>query len=392
MRLAVFSESYEPIVNGVSVCVATLRDGLEQSGNHVTVFAPAYLGHKDTHPDVIRVPSLRTPFMPTYPIPVPISNRCTADFRNGNFDIIHTQTPFLLGLMGLDLGRKYSVPVISTNHTLYTEYAHYVPLRPKAITKWIMTTLMRCYYNRCKVVVVPSQPVVDILRSYGVTTRLEIVKTGVDPVANQLDSAERADLRKELVGTDDGAMLLYVGRIAREKNLTMMLRAMQQLDHQGIDARLVVVGGGPALDETKRFAQSLDMKSGRVVFMGMMERQKIRKLYDASDLFVFPSTTETQGIAICEAMTAGLPVVAVNAGGIPENVTSGVDGYLTNDSYVEFAEKIIELLEDPAKRLEMGAKARISSSRFTVEEMIIRMQRIYESVLNNNVKHNHKSA
>jgi glycosyltransferase involved in cell wall biosynthesis len=382
MRLAVFSESYEPIVNGVSVCVATLRDGLEQNGDHVTVFAPAYLGHIDTHPDVIRVPSLRTPFMPTYPIPVPISSRSRQDFRTGNFDIVHTQTPFLLGLMGLDLGRKNSVPVISTNHTLYTEYAHYFPVRPKSITKWIMTTLMRCYYNRCKVVVVPSQPVVDILRSYGVTTRLEIVKTGVDPVENQLDHAQRSELRKNLVGTDDGALLLYVGRIAREKNLTMMLRAIQQLDNQGINARMVIVGGGPALDETKRFAQSLNMRDDRVVFTGMMERQKIRKLYDASDLFVFPSTTETQGIAICEAMTAGLPVVAVNAGGIPENVTSGVDGYLTNDSHIEFAQKINELLEDPVKRLEMGAKAQISSSRFTVEEMIVRMQRIYESVLN----------
>lgn len=384
MRLAVFSESYEPIVNGVSVCVDTLRNGLEQTGNHVSVFAPAYIGYHDTHPNVIRVPSLRTPFMPTYPIPIPISRRCTQDFRSGDFDIVHTQTPFLLGLMGLALGRKYSVPVISTNHTLYTEYAHYFPVRPKIITKWIMRTLMRCYYNRCRVVVVPSQPVADILCSYGVTTRLEIVKTGVDSLASQLDETQRSALREQMVGTKRGALLLYVGRIAREKNLNMMLRALQKIDQQGIEARLVIVGGGPAFDETRRFAESLGMSADRIVFTGMMERHQIRKLYEASDLFVFPSTTETQGIAICEAMTAGLPVVAVNAGGIPENVTSGVDGFLTNNSSAEFAQKIIELLEDPAQRLEMGVKARISSSRFTVEEMIVKMQQIYRSVISEN--------
>lgn len=381
MHLAIFSESYEPIVNGVSVCVATLRDGLLKAGSQVTVFAPAFAGHCDCYSQVVRVPSLRTPFMPSYPVPVPINSLVSRSFKDSDIDIIHTQTPFVLGMMGRKIGRRNNIPVISTNHTLYTEYAHYFPLRPKLLTKYMMKIMMKNYYNGCEVVIVPSAPVARILESYGVKSRIEIVKTGVEPADGPLDTETRTRLRSEFIRSEETVLLLYVGRIAREKNMGMLLRALKQLISAGVDAKLVVVGGGPALKETEVYAQSLGLEESAVVFTGMMPREQIRELYRLADIFVFPSTTETQGIAICEAMSAGLPVVAVNAGGIPENVTDGVDGFLTIDSHEAFADRIRQLIDSPSSRLEMGAKARVSAGKFTVDKMIEQMQQIYGSVL-----------
>lgn len=386
MRLAIFSESYEPIVNGVSVCVATLRDGLRHDGHDVTVYAPAFSGHTDTYESVVRVPSVRTPLMPWYPYPIPYSPSSEKIFKSHNHEIIHTQTPFLLGMMGLRWGKRQSIPVVSTNHTLYTEYVHYAPIRPKAFTKGTLRLLMRTYYNQCNLVVVPSHPVADILRSYGVLTPMEVVKTGVDPVDCVMDESSRNDVRRNLVGSADGNLLLYVGRIAREKNLTMMLRALKMARTQDPGIRLVLVGGGPALDETRKFAASIGLDEGSVAFTGEMKRENVRHLLCSADVFVFPSKTETQGIAICEAMTTGLPVIAVNAGGIPENVTDGIDGYLTEDDPVQFAQRICELCSDPAKRFEMGEKARISAARFSVAEMIRKMEQVYQTALTGSVK------
>ena len=388
MRIAIFTESYEPIVNGVSVCVSTLRDGLTARGHEVYVFAPAYRGYKDESERVFRLPARHTFLMPDYPFPIPFAPQTRRLFAKLKPDIVHTQTPFLLGVLGARWARRYGVPFVSTNHTLYTEYAHYVPIRPKALTKWFLARLMRWYYSGADAVVVPSQPVAKILRGYGVKTRIEVIKTGIEPVPTPTPLQREAVRRRYLPAADvedgraepNGFLLLYVGRIAREKNLRMLLRAFAAVAPTHPSARLLLVGGGPALAETKAFAASLGLGE-RVEFAGMLGRREIDPIYGAADVFVFPSTTETQGIAICEALSAGLPVVAVNAGGIPENLQHGVDGFLTNDDPAEFAERVEYLLDHSAERAAMSARARANAAAFSIERMVDHFERFYESVI-----------
>jgi len=388
MRIAIFTESYEPIVNGVSVCVSTLRDGLTARGHEVYVFAPAYRGYKDESERVFRLPARHTFLMPDYPFPIPFAPRTRRQFAKLKPDIVHTQTPFLLGVLGARWARRYGVPFVSTNHTLYTEYAHYVPIRPKALTKWFLARLMRWYYSGADAVVVPSQPVAKILRGYGVKTRIEVIKTGIEPVPTPTPLQREAVRRRYLPAADvedgraepNGFLLLYAGRIAREKNLRMLLRAFAAVAPTHPSARLLLVGGGPALAETKAFAASLGLGE-RVEFAGMLGRREIDPIYGAADVFVFPSTTETQGIAICEALSAGLPVVAVNAGGIPENLQHGVDGFLTNDDPAEFAERVEYLLDHSAERAAMSARARANAAAFSIERMVDHFERFYESVI-----------
>lgn len=379
MRVAVFSESYEPIVNGVSVFVATLRDGLIERGHEVYVFAPAFKGHKDAHQDVFRFPSAHTPFMRDYPFPIPIAPGLRRKFESLRFDVVHTQTPFLLGVLGARWARRYGVPLVSTNHTLYTEYAHYVPLRPMALTRFGLIKLMKWYYSGCDAVVVPSSPVETILRSYGVTTPVHVIRTGV-VAAKSFTLDEIAQTRARLgIGADD-PVLLYVGRIAREKNLATLLQAFRILSAKYPTAMLFLVGGGPALKETQALASAIGL-GGRVRFLGMLARQEIDPLYASAHVFVFPSTTETQGIAICEALSAGLPVVAVGEGGIPENVRHTVDGFLTKNDPAEFADRISFLLANPGERTRMAAQARKSADSFSIERMASDFERLYESVI-----------
>lgn len=388
MRIAIFTESYEPIINGVSVCVSTLRDGLTARGHEVYVFAPAYRGHKDESERVLRLPARHTFLMPDYPFPIPFAPEVRRRFAVLKPDIVHTQTPFLLGVLGAKWARRHGVPFVSTNHTLYTEYAHYVPIRPKALTRWFLARLMRWYYSGADAVVVPSQPVAEILRGYGVRTRVEVIKTGIEPVPTPSPQQREAVRRRYLSPgpLEDGRvepnafLLLYVGRIAREKNLRMLLTAFAKVVSTHPSTRLLLVGGGPALAETKAFAASLGL-GDRVEFTGMLNRREIDPIYGAADVFVFPSVTETQGIAICEALSAGLPVVAVNAGGIPENVQDGVDGFLTNDDPAEFADRIAYLIDHPAERAAMSACARANAAAFSIERMVDHFERFYESVI-----------
>ncbi len=379
MRIAIFTESYEPIVNGVSVCVSTLRDGLTERGHEVFVFAPSFKGHKDSFDCVHRLPSTHTFLMPDYPFPLPFAPKVRERFADIKPDIVHTQTPFLLGVLGARWATRYSVPLVSTNHTLYTEYAHYAPVRPKALTRAFLVRLMRWYYSGCDAVVVPSKPIEGVLRSYGVKTPVEVIKTGVDRVP-PISARERSEVRRRYGIGDDEFLLLYVGRIAREKNLRMLLAAYKRVLARHTNVRLMLVGGGPALVETQAYASSLGL-DGRAEFAGMLRRPAISPIYAASDAFVFPSTTETQGIAICEAMSAGLPVVAVNAGGIPENVQDGVDGFLTNDDPDEFADRLSFLITHDRERAEMGARARESACDFSVERMVDQFQEFYLSVI-----------
>jgi len=380
MRIAIFTESYEPIVNGVSVFVSTLRDELARRGHDVLIFAPRFEGYEDKRSGVFRWPSRHTVFMRDYPVPSPIAPGMRRAFESLNVDVVHTQTPFILGITAARWARRLGIPLVSTNHTLYTEYAHYVPVRPMALTKLFLVRLMKWYYSRCDVVVTPSAEAERVLRSYGIRNRIEVIKTGVVP-APPAEPDGRRTTREAYALRPDDFVLLYVGRIAREKNLDMLLRALKRVGADRDNVRLIIVGGGPAFAEVRRLAERLAI-ADRVRFAGMLRREQIDPIYAAADLFVFPSTTETQGIAICEAMSAGLPVVAVNAGGIPENIRDGVDGFLTPDDPDRFAERIEYLMAHEKERLEMGARARDNARSFSIERMADDFERLYQSVIN----------
>ena len=375
MRVAIFTESYEPIVNGVSVSVATLRDGLRARGHEVVIFAPRFPGHEDGE-GVVRLPSRISRFAKGYPIPIPYAPKARRAFLALQPDIVHTQTPFFLGVLGLRWARQAGVPIVSTNHTLYTQYAHYLPFVPRVVTRAVLVRLMRWYYGRCDAVVVPSRSAEQTLRQYGIKTRMEIIKSGV--AADLTD--EREAVRRAFQVPSDSFLFLYVGRIAREKNIGLLLRAFKRIREKHPQARLMVVGSGPYEPASRRLCRMLGIEDS-VVFAGMLSRADVAQVYSAADAFVFPSLTETQGLVVCEALTAGLPCVAVRAAATPEVLEDGIDGFLTDNSVEGFAECAARLISDPGLRERMSRGALRSASKFSAEAMTERFEAFYRSTI-----------
>lgn len=377
MRIAIFSESYAPVVNGVSVSINTLSREMRLRGHEVFVFAPRYPGYRDPVDGVYRFPSRVTGAAPDYPLPIPYSPELRRQFLELNIDIVHTQTPFLLGMIGIKWARAAGIPVVTTNHTLYPEYAHYVKFMPNRITRAATVWHMKRYYSSCKAIVAPSSPVMKILRSYGIETPIEVIQTGIDMPPQR---RSRKETRAAYGIRADVPLLVYVGRVALEKNLRMLLDTFSEVKQRFPDARLMIVGGGPILDRFKVDVEALGL-AGSVTFTGMLPQEEVWEINRAADVFTFPSMTETQGLAVCEALCTGLPCVVVNAGGAPEVLDDGVDGYLVPNDRDAFASAICGLLSDHDKRRQMSQSALELSKRFSSAVMAERFARFYSKHL-----------
>lgn len=378
MKIGIFSESYEPVINGVTVSILALTSELKKLGHETYVFAPGFPGHKDVANRTIRFPSIRTVFARDYPLAVPYIHGLTEKVRQLDLDVIHTQTPFMLGWLGLRLGKRLGIPVVSTNHTLYTEYVHYFPLAPKSVSRGLIVRMLKNYYNRCAHVIAPSMPVEVVLREYGVTVPITVIPTGLS-IDTARDDAARKRIRKELGIPENARVMLYVGRIAREKYLDLLLEAFDRLAPKYPDIRLMIAGGGPYEAQCRENASKLK-SSNRIVFTGAVPREKVAKYYSAGDLFSYPSPTETQGMVVCEALGAGLPCVLVNGGGTPEMVVDGQDSLLAKIEVEDFAEKLDTMLSNPALMEAFSKRAVLNAARFCPRSMAEKALEVYESV------------
>ena len=373
MRIAIFSESFAPVVNGVSVSVDCLGTALEALGHELAFFAPRFPGYTDARPRVFRFPSVITPYQRNYPLALPAGPGLFRAFRDFHPDVVHTQTPFMTGVAGMLWARRTRTPIVSTNHTLYAEYVHYIRGMPRPLMRGITKAWMRFYYNRCDAVVVPSRATGGVLERYGVRTPWRAVPTGIEMPGGP-DSSQDA---RERLGVPSGApLMVFVGRLAKEKNLDLLLEAFGRVLTARPDARLAVIGDGPYRTHCEAQAVQLGIREA-VVFTGALPRSELPALLCSADLFLFPSLTETQGLAIGEAASCGLPSVVVNAGGAPEFVRDGETGYLVSNDAREFAARALELLNDSGMRSSFSRQAKEFAATLTMETMARKMLEVY---------------
>ncbi len=354
MRVAFFTESYHPVVSGVVVSVDTFTRELRARGAQVRIVAPHFPGYSDSDPDVFRVPALNLPTNPRYPLGVPwwpAAERAVAAWQA---DVIHVHGPFLMGALGARTARRLGLPLVFTAHTRYDLYTHYIPL-PAPLTRWLARTITRRFANACNCVVAPSAGFAQDLRDEGVTSRVEVLCTGVDlSTATAPDPAERAHWGVPA----DAPLLLYVGRLALEKNIDLLLAAFARLSGK---PWLLLVGGGPYERAARRLAETLGL-ADRVRFAGYVPHGRVFSLAAAADLFVFPSVTDTQGIVILEAMSQGLPCVCVDSPAIAGVVEQGRNGLVVKDDAAALATAIDQLLADGPARAAMAAQARLTAA------------------------------
>ena len=380
LRVGLFSESFPPALNGVSTALLTLTAGLRGRGHRVCVFAPEHQNQTEPEPGVMRFPSFVSSLNPEYPLAYPFLPRLTlaSHFRRLRLDIVHTHTPFVMGLTGAKLAIRRHVPLVSTFHTLYTQYSHYAPVLPESVTIGLLEHYLLWYYNRVAEIICPSQVAADHLRGLGVTQTISVIPTGIPlPPAECTDEAARRGAREQIGVAANVPLLLYAGRLAKEKNVSHLLNVFTILRRSVPDAALAIAGSGPYSDELRQMAESLPCGEG-VRFLGPIPRPRMDALYAAADVFCFPSPSETQGLVIGEARAAGTPCVAVNAGGAPETVTEGEDGFLAPPDDAEaFAFQLARILQSNDLRERMREASRRNACRYTPQRMIDRVLEVY---------------
>jgi glycosyltransferase involved in cell wall biosynthesis len=375
VRVALFTNNYLPFCGGVTISVETLRRGLETNGHEVWVFAPRFPGAAGDPPRVVRYPSIPAATYPEFSLAVPYSPTIARQVRALDFDVFHVHHPFLLGPAARRLARRLRRPLVFTYHTRYEKYAHYVPFHRRFVERAAMW-LSAGFAASSDTVIAPSTLVRDELRARGVGRPIAVVPTGVD--LDRFRPGDRAAARRALGLAPAGPMILYVGRLDREKSVDRVLLAFDRVAGTVPDARLVLVGQGKEEPRLQRLARSLPA-ARRIAFLGVRAHDVLADCYRAADAFLFASETETQGLVLAEAAACGLPAVAVDAPGCDEVVRDGETGILTKSDPTALAESAIGLLLDADRRQRMAKAARALAQReFDVRLQIERTLSAYD--------------
>lgn len=373
MKIALFSDSYYPYLSGVVRSIELGRRELEKLGHQVYLFAP---GYRDIppEPDVFRFRSLPASSNNGFSLALPIAPRLPEFLRELGVQVVHVHSPFLLGRLGASAARRLQVPLVFTYHTLYDQYVHYVPL-PAAVTRPVVTGWVRSFCNGCDLVITPTEVVRQRIEAQGIRAKVKAIPTGVD--MDEFLHVDRSWLRRQLGGVAPAEkIILSVARLAREKNLPFLLRAFRLVHRQYRNCRLVIVGTGSG-GWLEKLAGSLGIGDRVTVVARRLPRAELANYYAGSDLFLYASVTETQGLIINEAQAAGLPVVAVGAFGVGEMVHDGVDGWLAPAREEALAARAVALLEDDARRASMGEKARQAAAALAAPVTARALSRAY---------------
>lgn len=346
MRIALFTEVFLPKIDGVVTRIMRTMEQLEQLGHEVEVFAP---GHPPTQYAGHRVHSVRSlSFKPWYPeirVGLP-TGRIATRMAEFDPDIVHAVNPVWLSAYGVLSARRRNLPLLASFHT---DVPHYTEALGLNLLRHPSESWIRWLHNQAELNLCTSGPMVERARTVGIQD-VDLWPKGVDTVAYTPGNADRAMRERLSDGHPEAPLIVYVGRVSKEKNLDELLEPIRRLPQ----ARLAIVGSGPhkeALQE--QFAGT------NTVFTGYMSGLELAQAYASADVFAFPSRSETLGLVALEAFASGVPVVGARAGGIPFVIDEGVTGHLVEPGDADqLTEALRGLLEDPQRRARMAQAAR----------------------------------
>lgn len=355
VRIALVSDTYTPQVNGVTTVVARIAHVLEAFGHDVVVVAPRYPADDKTEPvsaaNELRVPSAPFPPYPAIRLSVPQFGRVAGFLDGFGPDVVHVATEGPLGLTGRRYAVKRQVPLVTSYHTNFPQYArHYgAGIAEPLVWKWL-----RWFHRPAVITQTPGEAVRDELGRRGIGHPV-VWGRGVD-TRHFHPGRRSAGWRRWLAGGDDTTVVLHVGRLAPEKNIDVLADSWRAAHERlGQRATFVLAGEGP---DARRLLARLPW----VRQLGFLERGKLADVYASADICVLPSKTETCGLVALEAMASGLSVVAADAGGFRESIDHGRNGVLVApDDATGFAAEILSLVISPQRRADIGAAARITA-------------------------------
>lgn len=363
MKILMISDVYFPRVNGVSTSIRTFAESLRDHGHSVHLIAPQYADslEKSLIGDeawITRIDARKIVFDPEdYLMKWSALMSYIDSLHPGDYDLVHIHTPFVAHYAGLKIAKKLQVPVLETYHTFFEDYMHhYLPWVPRKLAVKIAQSVSRKQCQQVDTVVSPSAQMRDVLQQYGVTTPVSVIPTGLD--ATRFVPGDGAAFRAKYEIPAQRQLLLFVGRVAHEKNIQFLLEMLSLVIQDHPEVLLVITGEGPAEAMLKKMAKDNGLQKN-VMFLGYLDRAVgLNAAYQAADIFVFASKSETQGLVLLEAMAQETPVVAIAELGTASILRQEQGALIAQDNELHFAEQVQNLLIDHQLRDRVGKQGK----------------------------------
>ncbi|MFW6314493.1 MAG: glycosyltransferase [Desulfohalobiaceae bacterium] len=383
LHIAMFTNNYLPFIGGVPISIYRLYKGLSFLGHAVKIFAPEYKGQNQVaDKDVFRCrPLLFYSKFNNLPIANRFSPKIKQAFQSFAPDLVHLHHPFWMGKKGFRLAKKYNLPIIYTYHTRLDKYSHYALFSSTLFKIFIAHYVIKRFADNCDGIIVPTYSVEEYLRNLGVSALIETIPTGVEIERFQDVNQEQVQSLRSSYTQEGEPLLLCVTRLSQEKNLYFLLQGLQQVAKQfGSSFKCLLAGDGPELEALQEYVLQVGLQE-QVIFLGQLGQQELPLYYAASDIFVFASTSETQGMVVLEAMAGGCPAVAVRSSGIADLIQNGYNGYKTEEDVQAWAQAVLKLLNSPGQLQRMSQNARQQAENFSVQKTAQQVLRFYARVL-----------
>lgn len=381
MRILMISDVYFPRINGVSTTISTFANEFVNQGYVVHLIAPSY-GQDETDEDwITRIAARSVPFDPEDCL---MSRReilkLLPKLKENEYDLIHIHTPFVAHYAGVWLARKLQLPVIETYHTFFEGYFyHYIRLLPKRLLRLIARRFSLSQCKQVDHVVVLSIPMADVLRQYGITQAHSIIPTGVNITNAKKDDG--VPFRQKYGITESQPVLVHIGRIAHEKNISFLISVTAVIVAHIPNILLLIAGEGPALKDLQSKAKKLGIEDN-VKFVGYLDRNsELTACYQAGDIFIFASQTETQGLVLLEAMLLGVPVVSTAEMGTKDILVNGKGVLVAKEEIHDFADKILNIIINPKLQRILSKEGREYAHAWRPDVMAKRMIDLYKEQL-----------
>ena len=380
MRIGIFTDTYPPYINGVSTSIAMLETALKKMGHEVFIVTvnPDEMAYEYIEKDhIIRLAGIPIgiyDYRLTGIYPLKAVNK----IKEWDLDIIHSHTEFGVGTFARIMAKQLDIPIVHTYHTMYEDYVHYITkgFFDKS-SKKIVEYLTKFYCDKTVTeLIVPTKKTYDLFKDkYDYTRNIHIVPTGIEVerfYKENNDESITNRIKKEIGIKKDDFVILFVGRIAEEKNIPFLIENHLKIIDKNSKAKLIIIGDGPDIDSYKKMVKKLNIEKN-IIFTGKVPWQEVNQYYQMANVFVSASHSETQGLTLLEAMAASIPVVACQDEAFQDVVVNGLNGYLfKNDN--EYVDYIYTLMNDKKIYDQMCIQARINgeahSSKYYAEKVL----------------------
>ncbi len=375
MKIGIFTESYIPQLDGVATSVHAQAKELEKLGHEVYVIAPRYPKYKDKR-NVIRLISVKVYEKPLVRIGLQIPQRSLLKILQIDFDVIHGHSGGPITFLGWQIAHMKKIPYVATYHTMWNRYAHY--LLKGAIKPRMLEISSVLFGNVCDCLIAPTGKVKDELKQYGVKKPIHVIPSGVE--VERFTKQKEGYLRRKVGLKKTDKILLSVCRLGKEKSVDFLIKTFKDVYAVDQSAYLVIVGDGGEKLKLMELAEKLGI-SDRVKFTGGIPNIRIPEVYADADVFLFASTTETQGMVILEAMASKLPVVAVVDKAFKDIVIDNYNGYLVKKNTKIFAKQIVTILHDNSLRHTLGVNGRKTAEENSVHNTTATLEAVYKDLI-----------